>query len=125
MAIPYSKHAISDSNIESSVTYIWTSPVAPMAKNPPATWETRVQSLRWEDPLEGEMATHSSVLAWRIPWTEEPGGLVHGVTKSLLQLSDSLSSMSNTNLFNSLNNSLKNYYYAHFTYYKVGYRVFK
>ena len=38
-------------------------------------WETRVQSLGWEDPLEKEMATHSSVLAWRIPWMEEPGGL--------------------------------------------------
>ena len=36
--------------------------------------ETRVQSLGWEDPLEKEMATHSSILAWRIPWTEEPGG---------------------------------------------------
>ena len=35
----------------------------------------RVQSLSWEDPLEGEVATHSSILAWRIPWTEEPGGL--------------------------------------------------
>ena len=38
-------------------------------------WETWVQSLDWEDPLEEEMATHSSILAWRIPWTEEPGGL--------------------------------------------------
>ena len=37
--------------------------------------ETQVQFLRWEDPLQKEMATHSSVLAWRIPWTEEPGGL--------------------------------------------------
>ena len=37
--------------------------------------ETRVQSLGWEDPLEEGMATHSSILAWRIPWTEEPGGL--------------------------------------------------
>ena len=38
--------------------------------------ETRVQSLGWEDPLEEEVATHSSILAWRIPWTEEPGGLL-------------------------------------------------
>ena len=38
-------------------------------------WKTRVQSLGWEDPLEKEMSTHSSILAWRIPWTEEPGGL--------------------------------------------------
>ena len=37
--------------------------------------EARVQSLGWEDPLEGEMATHSSILAWKIPWTEKPGGL--------------------------------------------------
>ena len=46
-----------------------------MVKNLPALWETQVQSLGWEDPLEREMATHSSILAWRIPWTEEPGGL--------------------------------------------------
>jgi len=46
-----------------------------MVKNPPAVWEPWVQSLGWEDPLEKEMATHSSVLARRIPWTEEPGGL--------------------------------------------------
>ena len=39
----------------------------------PAMWETWVQSLGWEDPLEKETATHSSILAWRIPWTEEPG----------------------------------------------------
>ena len=48
--------------------------VAQMVKNMPATWETRVRSPGWEDPLEQEMATHSSILAWRIPWTEEPGG---------------------------------------------------
>ena len=46
-----------------------------MVKNLPAMQETRVQSLGWEDPLEKEMATHSSILAWEIPWTEEPGGL--------------------------------------------------
>ena len=46
-----------------------------MAKNPPAMQDTEVQSLGWEDPLEKGMATHSSILAWRIPWTEEPGGL--------------------------------------------------
>ena len=45
-----------------------------MVKNLPAMQETQVQSLGWEDSLEKEMATHSSVLAWRIPWTEEPGG---------------------------------------------------
>ena len=46
-----------------------------MVKNPPAIQETWVQSLSQEDPLEKEMATHSSILAWRILWTEEPGGL--------------------------------------------------
>ena len=46
-----------------------------MVKNLPAIQETRVQSLGPEDPLEKEMATHTSILAWRFPWTEEPGGL--------------------------------------------------
>ena len=46
-----------------------------MVKHLPAMRETRVQSLGWEDPLEKEMATHSSILAWKIPWIEEPGGL--------------------------------------------------
>ena len=49
--------------------------VAQMVKNLPAVQETKVQSLAWEDPLEKGMATHSSILAWRIPWTEESGGL--------------------------------------------------
>ena len=61
-------------------------PVVSVVKNMPASggnmgsipklgrWETRVQSLNWEDPLEKEMGTHSSILAWKIPWTEEPGG---------------------------------------------------
>ena len=48
---------------------------AQTVKNLPAKWETWVRSLGWEDPLEKGMATHSSILAWRIPWTEEPGGL--------------------------------------------------
>ena len=47
-----------------------------MVKRLPAIRETQVQSLGWEDPLEKEVATHSSILAWEIPWTEEPGGLV-------------------------------------------------
>ena len=46
-----------------------------MVKNLPAMQETQVQFLGWEDPLEKKMATQSSILAWRIPWTEEPGGL--------------------------------------------------
>ena len=45
-------------------------------KRLPPMWETQVQSLGWEDPLEKEMATHSSTLVWRIPWTEEPGRLL-------------------------------------------------
>ena len=49
--------------------------VAQMVKNLPAMQETQVQSLGWEDTLEKGMATHSSILAWRIPWTEEPGRL--------------------------------------------------
>ena len=47
-----------------------------MVKNLPAMQETQVQSLGWEDPLEKGMATHFSILAWRIPWTEEPGRLL-------------------------------------------------
>ena len=50
-----------------------TSLVAQMVKCLPAMQETRVRSLGWEDPLEKEMATHSSTLVWKIPWTEEPG----------------------------------------------------
>ena len=46
-----------------------------MVKNPPALWETWIRSLGQEDSLEEEMATHSSILAWRIPWTGETGGL--------------------------------------------------
>ena len=46
-----------------------------MVKNRPAIQETRVRSPSWEDPLEEGMATHSSILAWEIPWTEEPGRL--------------------------------------------------
>ena len=53
----------------------WAFLVAQRLKRLLAMWETWVQSLGWEDPLEKEMATHSSILAWRIPWMEEPGGL--------------------------------------------------
>ena len=54
---------------------LWASLVAQLIKNLPAKQETRVQSLGWEDPLEEGVAAHSSVLAWRIPWKEEPGRL--------------------------------------------------
>ena len=50
-------------------------PSGSMVKNLPAMQEMQVPSLGWEDPLEKEMAPYSSILAWRIPWTEEPGGL--------------------------------------------------
>ena len=49
--------------------------MAQTVKNLPEMQETQVPTLGWEDPLEEEMATHSSILAWSIPWTEEPGGL--------------------------------------------------
>ena len=53
----------------------WASLVAQLVKNPSAKQETQVRSLGGEDPLEKEMSTHSRILAWKIPWTEEPGGL--------------------------------------------------
>ena len=66
-----------------------TSLVAQMVKNPPTMWETWVQFLGWEDPLEKELAIHSSLLAWEIPWTEEPGGLQFMESlKSQTRLSD-------------------------------------
>ena len=62
--------------------------MAQSVKSLPAMWETQVQSQGWEDPLEKEMATPSSILLWKITWTEEPGATVHGVTKSWTRLSD-------------------------------------
>ena len=55
--------------------YIWGFPGGSVVKNPSSKQEMQVQSLGWEDPLDKEMATHSSILAWKILWTEEPGGL--------------------------------------------------
>ena len=55
--------------------YVWASLVAQMVKNLLVMQETQVQSPGWEDPLEEGMETHFSILAWRIPWTEEPGRL--------------------------------------------------
>ena len=70
---------------------------ARMVKRLPTMWETWVRSLGREDPLEKEMATHSSTLAWRTPWKEEPGRLhtVHGVTKSWTQPSDYIFTLQN------------------------------
>ena len=66
--------------------------MARLVKNPPAMQETWVQSLGWEDPLEEGMATHSSILAWRVPMDRGAGWVtVHGVAKSWTQQSDFLS----------------------------------
>ena len=75
--------------------------MAQMVKHLPVMWETQVQSLDWEDPLEKEMAVHSSILAWRIPWTVKPGGYslwgckeldtTERLTHSLIELSCLLS----------------------------------
>ena len=68
--------------IEYIILLLWAFPVAQTVKNLPAMQETQVRSLGQEDPLEKEIATNSSILARRIPWKDEPGELVHGVTKS-------------------------------------------
>ena len=75
--------------INCPLQYSWASLVAQLVKNPPAMQETWGQSWAGKIPWRRELATHSSILAWRIPWTEEPGGLQSmGVTKSQTQLSD-------------------------------------
>ena len=61
---------------EARLSLSWASLVAQLGQNSRAMWETQVQSLGWEDPLEKEMAPHSSNLAWRIPWREEPRRLL-------------------------------------------------
>ena len=64
-------------------------PGSSVVKNLPSLQETWIQSLGQEDPLEKEMATHFGILAWEIPWTEEPGwATVHGVTKSQIYFGD-------------------------------------
>ena len=57
------------------ISFIRVSLVAQRVKSLPAMWETQILSLGWEDPMEKEMATHSSILAWKIPWMEEPSSL--------------------------------------------------
>ena len=57
-----------------------------MVKNLPEMWETWVRSLDWEDALEEGIASHSSILAWRVPWTKEPGGLQSTGSQSQTQL---------------------------------------
>ena len=67
----------------------WVSLVAPTVKNLPAVWETWVLSLGWEDALEKGKATHSSVLAWRIPWTVQSRGRKESDTTEQLSLTSS------------------------------------
>ena len=62
-------------NIHVCAIHMWGFPIGSVVKNPPAMQESQVQYLGREDPLEEEMATYSSILAWKILWTEEPGGL--------------------------------------------------
>ena len=69
------KHPLLFDDFMSLLTTLWASLVAQLVKNSPAMQETWVRSLGWEDHLEEGMAIHSSIFAWRIPWTEEPGGL--------------------------------------------------
>ena len=69
-----SRHLCVKKQLTSQSTVI-VSLAAQMVKCLPAMWETGIRSPGWEDPLEKEMATHSSILAWKIPWTEEPGRL--------------------------------------------------
>ena len=69
--------------------YSWASLVAQTVNNLPAVWATWARSMGWEDPLEGHMATHSSILAWRIPMDREAWrATAHGVAKSQTRLSD-------------------------------------
>ena len=75
--------------IDYPLQYSWVSLVAQTVKIPPAVWETWIQSMSWEDPLEKGMATLSSILAWRIPMDRGAWQVtVHGVTKCWTQLSD-------------------------------------
>ena len=75
-------------NLSSLCIIIWTSLVTQMVKHLPRMRKTQVQSLGWEDLLEKEMATHSSTLVWKMPWTEEPGRLQSMGSQSQTWLSD-------------------------------------
>ena len=72
---PCSLHQLRRQDIIFRICYLWASLVAQMVKSLPTMQENWVQPLGGEDPLEKEMSTHSSILAWKIPWTEEPDGL--------------------------------------------------
>ena len=69
-------------DLATKLPLVITSLVAQMARSLPAVQETRIRSLGWEDPLEKEMATYSSILAWKIPWMEKPGRLQSTVLQS-------------------------------------------
>ena len=73
---------------KSLLSRTWASLATHMVKNLPAIQETHVRSLNWEDPLEKGMATLSGILAWRIPWTEEPGGLQSTGSQSQTRVSN-------------------------------------
>ena len=73
-AVPLLRELL-NSKEEGNLINCWASLIAQLAKNLPAMQETQVQFLFRQDPLKKEMATHSSILVWRIPWAEEPGGL--------------------------------------------------
>ena len=75
--------------IDHPLQYSWAPLVAQIVKNPPAMWETWVQSLGWEDPLGEGIATHSSILAWRVPVDRGAWwAAVHGIAKSQTSLSN-------------------------------------
>ena len=76
-----------EEGIDYPLQYSWASLVAQQVKIPPAMWETWVRTLGWEDPLEKIKATHSSILAWRIPWTVYPCGCKESDTTERLSLS--------------------------------------
>ena len=86
--IPFNICMVRVSNILMLLYLEGASLVAQTVKRLPAMWETQVQPISWEDPMEKVMATHSNTLAWKILWTEEPGRLVNGVAKSQTWLSD-------------------------------------
>ena len=84
-------HGWVEKRVQRSLTNVWlrrTLLVVQMVENLPAIQETWVGSLGWEDPLEKVMATHSIILAWKIPWTAESGGLKSMGSQSRTQLSD-------------------------------------
>ena len=70
--------------------------VVQTVKNPSAMQKTQVRYLSWEDPLEKGMATHSSILAWRIPWTEEPGGVFSSGSHKNSDTTEQLNTYTNT-----------------------------